>query len=105
MDDASFYMPIRKFSLLNSYFAIVDMPEYLADSLFVHNEVEVFFGDEYHHKDWEYVVVFCHVRKWNVKKFKKAMSMLPSKMMLWGHGDYLSVCNMIWKTIRDASGR
>lgn len=38
------YWTIRKFSLLYSYYAIIDTTDYLADQLFVKNEVRVWFG-------------------------------------------------------------
>ena len=38
------YFSLRKFSLLYSYYAIIDAPEYLADALFVQNKVRVHFG-------------------------------------------------------------
>ena len=41
------YWTIRKFSLLYSYYAIIDTTDYLADQLFVKNEVRVWFGQEY----------------------------------------------------------
>ena len=41
------YWTIRKFSLLYSYYAIIDTTDYLADQLFVKNEVRMWFGQEY----------------------------------------------------------
>ena len=39
------YWTIRKFSLLYSYYAIIDTTDYLADQLFVKNEVSVSSSD------------------------------------------------------------
>lgn len=57
------YWTIRKFSLLYSYYAIIDTTDYLADQLFVKNEVRVWFGQEYICPDGPYCVIFCKCRK------------------------------------------
>lgn len=49
------YWTIRKFSLLYSYYTIIDTTDYLADQLFVKNEVRVWFGQEYICPDGPYI--------------------------------------------------
>ena len=62
------YWTIRKFSLLYSYYAIIDTTDYLADQLFVKNEVRVWFGQEYICPDGPYCVIFCKCRKRDAKQ-------------------------------------
>jgi len=67
------YFPLRRFSLLYSYYAIIDVPEYLADGLFIQNKVRVYFGAEYTNPDSPYLVIFCKCRKTDRAAFKTAM--------------------------------
>ena len=101
MGEKSFYQKLRKFSLLNSYFAFFDTGDYLADNLFIKHQVRVYFGDEYTHLDGVYRAILCHVRRWDEDKFRAAIKELPNKMLLCGHPDYLEFCNAMWKKIRD----
>ena len=86
------YWTIRKFSLLYSYYAIIDTTDYLADQLFVKNEVRVWFGQEYICPDGPYCVIFCKCRKRDTGAFESAMNELPRKMLLRGHTDYIQFC-------------
>lgn len=86
------YWTIRKFSLLYSYYAIIDTTDYLADQLFVKNEVRVWFGQEYICPGGPYCVIFCKCRKRDTGAFESAMNELPRKMLLRGHTDYIQFC-------------
>lgn len=99
------YWTIRKFSLLYSYYAIIDTTDYLADQLFVKNEVRVWFGQEYICPDGPYCVIFCKCRKRDTGAFESAMNELPRKMLLRGHTDYIQFCEglknkiaAVWKS-------
>ena len=72
------YWTIRKFSLLYSYYAIIDTTDYLADQLFVKNEVRVWFGQEYICPDGPYCVIFCKCRKRDTGAFESAMNDAPA---------------------------
>lgn len=63
------YWTIRKFSLLYSYYTIIDTTDYLADQLFVKNEVRVWFGQEYICPDGPYCVIFCKCRKRDIVRY------------------------------------
>ncbi len=84
--------PIQKFSLLYSYYAIIDTKDYFADQLFINKEVRVWFGVEYACPDAPYRVIFCKCRKRDAKAFEEAMEDLPRKMLLCGHTDYIRFC-------------
>ncbi len=86
------YWPIRKFSLLYSYYAIIDTTDYLADQLFVNHKVRVWFGQEYTCPEGTYCVIFCKCRKGDAGAFEAAMNELSRKMLLCGHPDYIQFC-------------
>lgn len=52
-----------------SYYAIIDTTDYLADQLFVKNEVRVWFGQEYICPDGPYCVIFCKCRKRDMDEY------------------------------------
>ena len=87
------YIAFRQFSLLWNHYAFIDVPAYLADQLFIKHKVTVHFGDEAHHRDWEYVIIFCKVRKKDADRFLAALAELPNKMLICGHPDYEEYCN------------
>lgn len=66
----------------------LDTVDNLADSLFNSNRVRVKFGREYHKKGTKWKYIFCKVHKEDIDKFKKAMSELPNKALLYGIPDY-----------------
>jgi len=71
---------------------IIDTPEYLADSLFIQEQVRVDFGKEYRKEDSAYVMIFCKIRKKDENKFLKALGRLENKMLLMGYRDYRNFC-------------
>lgn len=73
-------------------YTIIDTTDYLADQLFVKNEVRVWFGQEYICPDGPYCVIFCKCRKRDTGAFESAMNELPRKMLLRGHTDYIQFC-------------
>jgi len=94
------YFPLQKFSLRYSYYAIIDVPEYLADGLFIQNKVQVHFGAEYANPDSPYLVIFCKCRKKDREAFKAAMDALPNKMLLCGYPGYVKFCEDFMDKIR-----
>jgi len=77
------------YQIENAYF---DVPEYLADDLFIQHQVRVRFLREYK-KDGElYTIVMCRVRKRDEERFCEALEELPRKMMLLGYADYPAYC-------------
>ena len=99
MEGTNYYQGLHRFSLLNTYFAFLDTEDYLADGLFIKHRVRVYFGDEFVKPDSPYCAIFCHVRKWDEKRFHAAMSELPNKMLLCGHVDYLDACMNICERV------
>lgn len=65
MEQTNYYQLLRKFSLLNIYFAFLDTEDYLADGLFSKHRVRVYFGNEFVRPDIPYRIIFYHVRKWD----------------------------------------
>ena len=92
-----YYQKLNRFSLLNTHFAFLDTEDYLADGLFIKQQVRVYFGDELAKPDIPYRVIFCHVRKWDEKRFQAAMEELSNKMLLCGHTDYFGGCSDTWE--------
>ena len=89
------YFTLRRISLLWSYFAYIDVPEYLADQLFIKHKVTVHFGDEMCNPDNEYMVIFCKVRKSDEERFLAALDDMFNKMLLCGHPDYEAYCEQV----------
>ena len=89
------YIMFRQFSLLWTHFAFIDVPAYLADQLFIKHKVTVHFGEELHHPEANYMIIFCKVRKKDTGRFLAALEELPSKMLICGHLDYEEYCNDI----------
>ena len=82
------YLSLNRFSLLYDHYAIIDVPEYYADQLFIRHQVTVRFGKEFQHPDQPYVVIFCKVRKRDRNRFLSALSDLNRKMLLCGYPGY-----------------
>lgn len=97
-----YYQHLKKFSPLHTHFAFLDTEDYLADRLFIKNQVRVYFGDEYVTPGSPYRIIFCHVRKQDEKRFHAAMRELPNKMLLCGNVDYLDACSHIWGKLLNA---
>ena len=89
------YNAFRQFSLLWAHFAFIDVPAYLADQLFIKHQVTVHFGEEHHHPEANYIIIFCKVRKKDTDRFLAALEELPDKMLICGHLDYEEYCNDI----------
>lgn len=96
---AVYFKKFHKFSLFNAYFAFLDTDDYLADGLFIKHQVRVYFECEFVKPGNPYRVIFCHVRKWDEKRFCTAISALPNKMLLCGNVDYLDACAHIWERV------
>ena len=86
------YFSLERFSLMYDHYAIIDVPEYYADQLFIKHQVTVRFGNEYKHPDEPYVIIFCKVRKCDRSRFLAALAELPNKMILCGYPRYDEFC-------------
>ena len=89
------YIRFKQFSLLWDHYAFIDVPAYLADQLFIRHRVTVHFGEELHHPEAGYMIIFCKVRKKDSERFLDALSELPNKMLICGHLDYEDYCDDI----------
>lgn len=87
----NYYIPIQRASLTRKYFMYMDAAdEYHADSLFQKNNVHIRFMDKvYVSLDGRYRFVYCSVPKAEVGRFEKAMSELPTRMLLLGYENYI----------------
>ena len=95
------YWRMGDFSIFSVPYAYVDHSSYMADSLFVQNKVRVRFMGECAKEDLPYCIVFCKVRKKDVKRFEEALGKLESKMLLFGYREYSEVCSEIAKVIEE----
>ncbi len=86
------YLRLKKFDPFHSYFAYFDVPEFLADELFIRHQVRVRFLREYMKDGEPYMIVMCRVRKRDEARFCEALEELPRKMLLWGYIDYPEYC-------------
>lgn len=93
------YWAIARFSLRYSFYAIIDTEEYLADPLFIREQVRVWFGRELVIYGSPYRIIFCKCRKRDVKAFERALEALPGKMLLCGYPDYITCCENLKQKI------
>ena len=84
------YVKIEKKSLFYNYYAYIDTEDFLADDIFIQENVRVQFGKVGKRQNSQYVVVLCKVWKWDAEKFVQAMEKIYNKMLLLGHGECLS---------------
>ena len=83
---------LKKFSLFFDYYAYIDTPDYLADSLFIKHKVSVCCMQEYCHPATEYIVILCKCLKKDSERFCTALEELSNKMLICGHPDYIDFC-------------
>ena len=95
------YIQIIKFSLLYYYFMYIDTKDYLADDLFINENINVKYRGEFRRKDEKYIIVECKVRKNSVNKFLEIMEKFKNKMLLFGYNDYEKFCNEIFKYLKE----
>lgn len=87
------YIPLRS-SKLSKYkqYMYVDCKDYLADDLFIKNEIVVKFESDFTKDNSDYIFVNCKIKKKNQDKFIKTLGELKNKMLIMGHSDYESFC-------------
>lgn len=87
------YIPLRS-SKLSKYkqYMYVDCKDYLADDLFIKNEIVVKFEADFTKDNSDYIFVNCKIKKNNQDKFIKTLEELKNKMLIMGHSDYESFC-------------
>ena len=86
------YIELSRFPVFFRHYAFIDVPDHLADSLFIRHKVRVRFGQEYTNDQHGYSFIFCKIRKKDEKPFLEALSELSNKMMLCRHPDYDDFC-------------
>jgi hypothetical protein len=93
------YWRMSDFSLFSVSYAYVDHSTYLADQLFVQNQITMKFKGEMAREDSPYCIIFCKVLKKDAERFEEVLGKLKDKMLLLGHRDYPDVCSEIAKMI------
>lgn len=93
------YWRMKTFSICSASYAYVDHDSYLADQLFIQNQVKVNFKKEMVREGSPYRIVFCKISKRDIVKFEEALDKLEDKTFLLGHTDYSQICDEITKTI------
>ena len=81
----------NRFSRYNN-FVYIDTTGFLADRIFIENKVRVKFCGDYKHREKNYVVVSCKVKKKDVSVFLQSMAELKNRAILMGNTDYESFC-------------
>ena len=56
-----YYQHLKKFSYSHTHFAFLDTEDYLADGLFIKNQVRVYFGDEFVTPDSPYHIISARI--------------------------------------------
>lgn len=91
MSDNYLQLKSNRFSRYNN-FAYIDTTGFLADRIFIENKVRVKFCGDYKHREKNYVVVSCKVKKKDVSVFLQSMAELKNRAILMGNTDYESFC-------------
>lgn len=99
------WLKLRRFSLRYSFYAFIDIADYLADDLFIKHKVTVTFLQEYIKDDTEYCIIFCRVRKRDNAAFFAALQELPEKMLLCGRQDYPAFCRQFMDSMEKPTKR
>lgn len=90
--DVKNYFKISGVNPFREKYMFIDLPEYLADDIFVRSKLKVKFGKEYGKPEEKYVFILCTIRKKDREKFKICMKQLETKMLLMGNADYTEFC-------------
>lgn len=93
---------LKRFSLLNSYFAYFDTKDYLADSLFIKHQVRIRFLQEYVRNDSSYRVIFARCPKKKMGRVIAALQELTDKMLICGHSDYPDCCKNLMMQMQES---
>lgn len=92
------YLQLDSISPLSYSLIYVDTADYLADSIFISNELTVSFSkSEYSHVGNSYVVIFCKIKKKDKAKFILSMEHLERRALLDGHSDYTTFCDNLFE--------
>lgn len=90
------YIRIKQFSPFYAHFMFFDTADYLADDVFIKNNLPVKFSKkEMTHPEWPYKIVLCKVKKKDIDIFVKSMEDLANKMLISGYPDYINFCNTL----------
>ena len=100
MDPYTNYIELNS-SVFRSNFAYFDLPDYLADSIFINHKIKINFGKEMHSDNEKYIIVFCSVRKRERALFLQCLDKLKNNMLICGNTDYPAFCQ---KQIRILKG-
>lgn len=91
MSDNYLQLKSNRFSRYNN-FVYIDTTGFLADRIFIENKVRVKFCGDYKHREKNYVVVSCKVKKKDVSVFLQSMAELKNRAILMGNTDYEPFC-------------
>lgn len=89
------YVKIDKFSPFREYFFYVDCRKLLADDVFISNGLSVKFHADYRLDGFEFIWVYCSVRRRDVPLFKKCMKELYNKLLILGYTNYDKFCKEV----------
>ena len=91
------YMKLKKFSLFFSYYVFLDTERHLADQLFIHHKVKVYFKEEFAKKGSPYRLIYCKIRKKEEQPFIAALGEMDKKTLLLGYTEYEEYCDIFQK--------
>jgi hypothetical protein len=90
------YIKLKNYRPWSDMYAYIDTTAYLADGLFTKHGVKCKFKGEMIHKKFpDYTIVFVVVSRRYTKKMSQIFCELENKVLLYGHKDYVSVCDMV----------
>ena len=92
---------IRKFSLINKYFAMLDTDENILAKTLLYYGIRFTYISSMISDKFIYEIRFLRVPKTQIKQFFKAIENYPRIMKMHGHEDYLDFCDTFFKDLTD----
>ena len=81
------------------YFDTIENDKYLADQIFINNDLNVKFGKEFAKDNERFIIIAAKVSKKDTEKFEKCMEELYDKMILMGYEEYPEFCESTMKML------
>lgn len=99
------YVTIKNLVPWRVSFMFIDIKDYLADQLFINEEVRVRFGNEYSKDGCKYICISASCRAKDWYRAQRALEALGTKMVICGNTDYEEYCNELISKMNTMSSK
>lgn len=99
------YVEIRSYHPFRRQYMYLDLPEYLADRIFIRHKLKVkFHRGEHHSPTGQLVFVRCSIHRKNRKVFEECMKELADTAAMAGCREYAQICRQLEEMTAERSG-